>query len=62
GDILNRFKKILIPELNTGQLRQLIRSTYLIDAIGLNKVQGQPFHVFELHAKIDEILKKIEHF
>ena len=62
GDILNRFKKVLIPELNTGQLRQLIRSTYLIDAIGLNKVQGQPFHVFELHAKIDEILKKIEHF
>ena len=58
GDILQRFKKILIPELNSGQLRQLIRSTYLIDAIGLNKVQGQPFHVFELHAKIDEILKK----
>ncbi len=60
-DILNRFKKILIPELNTGQLRQLIRSTYLIDAIGLNKVQGQPFHVFELHEKIDKILKEIEH-
>ena len=60
-DILNRFKRILIPELNSGQLRQLIRSTYLIDAIGLNKVQGQPFHVFELHAKIDEILKEIGH-
>ena len=62
GDILNRFKKILIPELNSGQLLQLIRATYLIDVIGLNKVQGQPFHVFELHAKIDEILKKIESF
>ncbi|RKU27637.1 2-oxoglutarate ferredoxin oxidoreductase subunit alpha [Candidatus Poribacteria bacterium] len=62
GDILNRFKKILIPELNSGQLLQLIRATYLIDAIGLNKVQGQPFHVFELHAKIDEILKKMELF
>ena len=61
GDILQRFKKILIPELNSGQLRQLIRSTYLIDAIGLNKVQGQPFHVFELHSKIDEILKEIGH-
>ncbi|MCG9132939.1 2-oxoacid:acceptor oxidoreductase subunit alpha [Candidatus Poribacteria bacterium] len=60
-DILSRFKKILIPELNSGQLRQLIRSTYLIDAIGLNKVQGQPFHVFELHSKIDEILKEIGH-
>ena len=62
ADILKRFKKILIPELNSGQLLQIIRATYLIDAIGLNKVQGQPFHVFELHAKIDEILKKIEHF
>ena len=60
-DILQRFKKILIPELNSGQLLQLIRSSYLIDAIGLNKVQGQPFHVFELHAKIDEILKEIGH-
>ena len=62
SDILKNFKKILIPELNSGQLLQLIRATYLIDAIGLNKVQGQPFHVFELHAKIDEILKEIEHF
>ena len=61
ADILSRFKKVLIPELNTGQLRQLIRSTYLLDAIGLNKVQGQPFHVFELEAKIDQILKEIGH-
>ena len=60
-DIVNRFKRILIPELNTGQLRQLIRGTYLIDAIGLNKVQGQPFHVFELESKIDEILKELGH-
>ncbi len=60
-DILQRFKKVLIPELNSGQLLQLIRSTYLINAVGLNKVQGQPFHVFELHAKIDEILKEIGH-
>lgn len=60
-DILKRFKRILIPELNKGQLLQLIRSTYLIDAIGLNKIQGQPFHVFELQAKIDEILKELQH-
>lgn len=57
GDILKSFKKILIPELNSGQLRQLIRSTFLMDAIGFNKVQGQPFHVFELEAKINEILQ-----
>ena len=62
ADILNRFKKVLIPELNRGQLLQLIRSTYLIDAIGFNKVQGQPFHVFELQSKIDEMLKELGHF
>ena len=56
GEILTRFKKVLIPELNTGQLRQLIRSTYLINALGLNKVQGQPFHVSEVEAKINELL------
>lgn len=56
GEILMRFKKVLIPELNTGQLRQLIRSTYLINALGLNKVQGQPFHVSEVEAKINELL------
>ena len=62
AEILNRFKKVLIPELNSGQLLQLIRSTHLIDAIGFNKVQGQPFRVFELQAKIDEILKELGHF
>ena len=61
-EILNRFKKVLIPELNSGQLRQLIRGTHLIDAIGFNKVEGQPFHVFELQAKIDEIFKELGHF
>ena len=58
GDILQRFKTVLIPELNSGQLLQLIRSTYLIDAIGINKVRGQPFQVFELQVKIDKILEK----
>ena len=62
ADILNRFKKVLIPELNSGQLLQLIRGTYLVDAIGFNKVQGQPFHVFELQSKIDEIFKELGHF
>ena len=62
AEILNRFKKVLIPELNSGQLLQLIRSIYLIEAIGFNKVQGQPFHVYELQAKVDEILKELGHF
>jgi 2-oxoglutarate ferredoxin oxidoreductase subunit alpha len=57
GDILKSYKKVLIPELNLGQLRMLIRSTYLIDAIGLNKVQGKPFSVAEVVEKIESLLK-----
>ena len=53
GEILKRFKTVLIPELNSGQLLQLIRNKYLIDAVGINKIQGQPFHVFELDSKIE---------
>ena len=57
GDILKRFDKVLIPELNLGQLLKLVRAEYLIEGIGLHKVQGQPFHVFEIEAKIDELLR-----
>ena len=56
GDILKRFEVVLIPELNLGQLLKVIRAQYLVDAVGLNKVQGQPFHIFEVEAKIEEIL------
>jgi 2-oxoglutarate ferredoxin oxidoreductase subunit alpha len=57
GGILSRFKKVLIPELNMGQLKMVIRSKYLVDAIGLNKVQGKPFSVAEVVEKIDSLLK-----
>jgi 2-oxoglutarate ferredoxin oxidoreductase subunit alpha len=56
GDILNRFKKVLIPELNMGQMATVIRSTYLRDVIQFNKVQGQPFKVAEIESKIIEVL------
>jgi 2-oxoglutarate ferredoxin oxidoreductase subunit alpha len=55
--ILKSFKRILIPELNTGQLRTIIRSTYLIDSIGLNKVQGLPLKAYEVEDKVNELLK-----
>jgi len=58
GDVLRRFEKVLIPELNLGQLRLLVRARYLIDAIGLNKVQGKPFKVSEIANKIDELLSR----
>jgi 2-oxoglutarate ferredoxin oxidoreductase subunit alpha len=56
GDILKQFDKVLVPELNLGQLLKLIRAEYLVDAVGFNKVQGQSFYVYEVEAKIDEML------
>jgi 2-oxoglutarate ferredoxin oxidoreductase subunit alpha len=56
GNILRRFKKVLVPELNLGQLLHRIRSEYLIDAIGLHKIQGKPFMVSEIENKIQEVV------
>ena len=54
--MLKKFKKVLVPELNQGQLRMLLRATHLIDAVGHNKVQGKPFLISEIEAKIAEML------
>jgi len=56
-DILRRHEKILIPELNTGQLRFLIRNQFLIDAEGLNKIQGRPLAVEEIEERIEAMLE-----
>ena len=55
GELLHNFEKVLVPEMNTGQLIQLVRAKYLVPAVGLNKVQGQPFTTEEVKAKIVEI-------
>lgn len=57
GDVLQGFDKVLIPELNTGQLRKVIRAEYLIDAKGLNKVAGEPFKVSEITERILEMIR-----
>jgi 2-oxoglutarate/2-oxoacid ferredoxin oxidoreductase subunit alpha len=54
--VLARYRKVLVPELNTGQLRLWLRATYLIDVVGLNKVQGRPFLVSEIERRIEEVL------
>jgi 2-oxoglutarate/2-oxoacid ferredoxin oxidoreductase subunit alpha len=54
--VLRRYRKVLVPELNTGQLRLLLRATYLVDVVGLNKVQGRPFLVDEISQRIEELL------
>jgi 2-oxoglutarate ferredoxin oxidoreductase subunit alpha len=48
GDVLGAYRRVLIPEINMGQLRLLIRGRYLVDAIGLNRVRGKPFPVPEV--------------
>ena len=52
GDLLGAFDAVLVPEMNTGQLRTLLRSEYLIDARGLNKVSGQPFKIAEIEGAL----------
>ena len=56
GKLLGQYDTVLIPELNLGQLRTVIRSEYLVDAIGLNKLKGKPFVVAEIVEKIEELL------
>lgn len=55
--VLRSYKKVLIPELNLGQLSLLIRGKFLIDAKSYNKVKGRPFAVVELLAKIREMVR-----
>ncbi len=52
GEILTRYDRVVVPELNLGQLVQLIRSEYLVPAISLPKIQGQPFKTSELRERI----------
>ncbi len=55
GEVLSRYRQVLVPELNLGQLSRLLRDRYLRDTIPLNKVQGRPFKVAEIHARIMEL-------
>jgi 2-oxoglutarate ferredoxin oxidoreductase subunit alpha len=54
GQILKKFEKVIVPELNNGQLVKLIRDKFLIDAKGFNKIKGLPFYVSELVDRIKE--------
>ena len=56
GELLARYEKVMIPELNSGQLALLVRSRYLVDAISFPKLRGQPFTIREIEACIEELL------
>ena len=57
GDVLRRYDKVLVPEMNTGQLLQLIRAEFLVDAVGYNRVRGLPFRSSELAEAITALVK-----
>jgi 2-oxoglutarate ferredoxin oxidoreductase subunit alpha len=56
GDLLKRYKKVLVPEMNMGQLVMLLRAKFLVDAQSYGKIQGKPFKQSEIEAKIEELL------
>jgi 2-oxoglutarate ferredoxin oxidoreductase subunit alpha len=58
GGILGRYRHVLVPEMNLGQLVRLIRAEYLVDAIGFNKIQGRPFKVSEIVSRCLKLLAK----
>ncbi len=55
GDVLGSYDRVLIPEMNTGQLLQLVRARYLVDAVGYNRVTGKPFKASEIRDAIEAI-------
>jgi 2-oxoglutarate ferredoxin oxidoreductase subunit alpha len=57
GEILTRFERILVPEMNSGQLALLLRAEYLREVISQSKVKGKPFFRYEIYDKIKEILE-----
>jgi 2-oxoglutarate ferredoxin oxidoreductase subunit alpha len=57
GEVLARYDKVLIPEMNLGQLLQLVRAEFLVDAVGYNRVRGVPFKVSELEEAITAMVQ-----
>jgi 2-oxoglutarate ferredoxin oxidoreductase subunit alpha len=59
GDMIKRFKKVLVPEINNGQLVKILRDKYLVDAIPYNKIMGIPITKAELVDKMKEMLAMV---
>ena len=57
GHILREYRKILVPEINSGQLVRVLRAEYLVDAVGFNKVRGLPLASEEIHEAITQLLE-----
>ncbi|NJP31044.1 2-oxoacid:acceptor oxidoreductase subunit alpha [Micromonospora thermarum] len=59
GEVLRAYDRVVIPEMNLGQLAHVIRAKYLVDAIGYNQVRGLPFTANELETTLEEVLKNV---
>lgn len=59
GEVLKRYEKVVIPEMNLGQLSMLLRAKYLVDAIGYNQVRGLPFKTQELMDAIKDVVESV---
>ena len=56
GEVVRSYRTVLIPEINLGQLRTVIRAEFLVDAIGFNLVRGKPFAISEIEIKAEQLL------
>jgi 2-oxoglutarate/2-oxoacid ferredoxin oxidoreductase subunit alpha len=56
GDVLKSYDRVLVPEMNAGQLLQLVRARYLVDAVGYNRVTGKPFKAGDIAAAVEALL------
>jgi 2-oxoglutarate ferredoxin oxidoreductase subunit alpha len=60
GDLMKRFKRVILPELNKGQLCMMLRSKYLVDVESYSKVDGQPFKSHEITARLTDRLSSLK--
>jgi 2-oxoglutarate ferredoxin oxidoreductase subunit alpha len=55
GEVLRRYDKVLVPEMNLGQLLKLVRAEFLVDAVGYNRVRGLPLRAAEVTEAIEAL-------
>ena len=58
GEVLRSYDRVLVPEMNLGQLRMLVRAEFLVDAIGYNQVRGMPFKAAELAGVLEDVINQ----
>ena len=57
GQILRQYRRVLVPEINSGQLVRILRAEYLVDAVGFHRVRGMPLQTQEIHEAITQLLE-----